>query len=116
STLKKIERNIGSYTFASQYQQRPAPRGGGIVKWGWFRTYAYLPDERPCRVIQSWDTASKGGPNNDFSVCTTWHVYKDRWYLVHLFRKRLEFPQLEKAVISLAEQYEPETILIEDKG
>ena len=34
---------LGSYVFAAQYQQRPAPLGGGIVKWDWFHTYGVAP-------------------------------------------------------------------------
>lgn len=40
----KIER--GSYAYAAQYQQRPAPIAGGIIQRAWFRrfTMADLPD------------------------------------------------------------------------
>lgn len=33
----KIER--GSYAYAAQYQQRPAPMAGGIIQRAWFRTF-----------------------------------------------------------------------------
>jgi hypothetical protein len=52
--LEQIRRTIGEYNFAGQYQQAPAPQGGGMVKAAWFRTYA--PNERPekfDRVVQS---------------------------------------------------------------
>ena len=39
-TLERIRRTIGDYNFAGQYQQRPAPQGGGLVKRAWFRRYA----------------------------------------------------------------------------
>jgi hypothetical protein len=45
---------------AGQYQQAPAPQGGGMVKAAWFSNYA--PNERPDpfdRIVQSWDTANK---------------------------------------------------------
>jgi hypothetical protein len=45
--LEQIGRTIGEYNFAGQYQQMPAPQGGGMVKAAWFRTYA--PNERPER-------------------------------------------------------------------
>jgi phage terminase large subunit-like protein len=47
------------------------------------------PPERSemLEVVQSWDTAIKDTPNCDFSVCTTW-CWRDRWYLLDVFRMR----------------------------
>jgi len=38
--LEQIRRTIGEYNFAGQYQQMPAPQGGGMVK------AAVVPDLR----------------------------------------------------------------------
>jgi hypothetical protein len=73
--LEQIRRTIGEYNFAGQYQQSPAPLGGGMIKAAWFRSYA--ANERPDpfdRVAQSWDTANKATELSDFSVCTTWGI------------------------------------------
>jgi hypothetical protein len=74
-TLDRIRRTIGEYNFAGQYQQSPAPLGGGLVKAEWFKRYCQseLP-ERFDRIVQSWDTANKATELSDFSVCTTWGV------------------------------------------
>jgi phage terminase large subunit-like protein len=75
ATIEQIRRTIGEYNFAGQYQQAPAPQGGGMVKAAWFRNYA--PNERPDafdRIVQSWDTANKASELSDFSVCTTWGI------------------------------------------
>src|ERR1700724_2729703 len=37
--LEGIRRTIGEYNFAGQYQQSPAPLGGGMVKAEWFKSY-----------------------------------------------------------------------------
>ena len=58
ATLDRIRRTIGEYNFAGQYQQSPAPLGGGLVKVEWFKRYR--DSERPERfdhIVQSWDTA-----------------------------------------------------------
>ena len=34
AVLQNIRRTIGEYNFAGQYQQSPAPLGGGLVKAG----------------------------------------------------------------------------------
>ncbi|MEH0888827.1 hypothetical protein V5P19_24420, partial [Enterobacter sp. UNJFSC 003] len=31
-TVEKLKRDMGSYAYAGQYQQRPAPREGGLFK------------------------------------------------------------------------------------
>jgi hypothetical protein len=46
-TLDRIRRTIGEYNFAGQYQQSPAPLGGGLVKAEWFKRYR--ENERPER-------------------------------------------------------------------
>jgi hypothetical protein len=69
-TLERIRRTIGEYNFAGQYQQAPAPLGGGLVKAAWFKRYR--EDELPARfdrIVQSWDTANKATELSDFSVC-----------------------------------------------
>src|SRR5207248_8727008 len=40
AVLEHIRRTIGEYNFAGQYQQAPAPLGGGLVKAAWFKRYA----------------------------------------------------------------------------
>ena len=49
-----------------------------MVKRRWVKRYEELPlaSER-FLTLQSWDTASKGGPDNDWSVCTTWIVTRE---------------------------------------
>jgi hypothetical protein len=73
--VQHIRRTIGEYHFAGQYQQSPAPLGGGLVKAEWFKRYPEneLP-ERFDRIVQSWDTANKATELSDFSVCTSWGV------------------------------------------
>jgi hypothetical protein len=71
--LDAIKLQIGSDVFSAQYQQEPAPPGGAMVKRHWVQRYSELPPSSGrLQTLQSWDTASKGGPDNDWSVCTTW--------------------------------------------
>jgi len=115
--LRAIEKQIGEYNFAAQYQQRPDPPGGAIIKKAWLKYYAVGSEPAKFEyVVQSWDTANKSGELNDYSVCTTWGVFKDRYYLLHVFRKRLNFPDLKRAVEDMSRMYKPHKILIEDKA
>jgi predicted phage terminase large subunit-like protein len=107
---------IGEYNFAGQYQQAPSPLGGGLVKAAWFRHYAAeerLPFER---IVQSWDTASKATELSDFSVCTSWGIHGKNLYLIDVLRRRMEYPELKRAVREQYERLRPSVVLIEDKS
>ena len=68
-------------------------------------------------MMQSWDTANKGGPEHDWSVCTTWIVTRNKkWYLVDVWRRRVDYPALKTAVRTLAEGWNARRVLIEDAG
>jgi phage terminase large subunit-like protein len=101
----------------AQYQQTPAPLGGGLVKEEWFRRYEanQLPESFD-RVVQSWDTANKATELSDFSVCTTWGVKGKNLYLLGVLRKRLEYPDLKRAVREQQAMFNASVVLIEDKA
>jgi predicted phage terminase large subunit-like protein len=115
-TLRRVQEEIGSPTFAAQYQQSPVPPGGGMIERKWLRYYDELPQEgQNMRIIQSWDTAAKDGIRNDYSVCTTWMVVDMRsFYLMDVTRGHYDYPTLRRTAVALAEKYNPEFILIED--
>ena len=75
--------------------------------------------ELPARfdiVIQSWDTANKSTELSDYSVCTTWGRAHGKLYLLHVFRQRLNYPDLKRKVMELARRHKANRILIEDKA
>lgn len=67
----ELETALGSYATAGQLQQRPSPRGGGIIKTEWFRFYADRLPPLEWRAIYA-DTAQKTGEVNDWSVLQCW--------------------------------------------
>jgi predicted phage terminase large subunit-like protein len=116
-TLNALREALGEYQFAGQYLQAPAPLSGGIIKREWFQTYA--PHELPQKfdsIFQSWDTANKAAEINDFSICTTWGVVDKHLYLLNVFRVRLEYPELKRTIIRLAELHQAQHVVIEDKA
>jgi predicted phage terminase large subunit-like protein len=118
AVLESLKGQLGSDAFSAQYQQAPVPPGGAMVKRHWIKRYDELPlaSER-LLTLQSWDTASKGGPDNDWSVCTTWIVTRDRrWYLLDVWRKRVDYPELKAAVETLAVTFRAQRVLVEDTG
>ena len=116
-TLDRIRKTIGEYNFAGQYQQAPSPLGGGMIKSSWFATYR--SDELPAnfeRVVQSWDTANKATELSDFSVCTTWGIKQKRLYLLHVLRRRMDYPELKRVVREQQQLHRASIVLIEDKA
>ena len=87
--LDRIKAEIGSLMFSAQYQQRPIPLEGNLIRRDWFRYYDALPALRNKRIVQSWDVAMMTGDTNDYSVCTTWLMIKGDYYLIDVFRARL---------------------------
>ena len=118
SSLLKTRDLIGSYNFSSQYQQNPIPVGGAIIKTDWLMRFdpaAPVP-QGYSQILQSWDTAHKSGELNDYSVCTTWRVVGDHYYLLHVLRQKLEYPQLKQKIMTMAQEYKPNEVVIEDKS
>lgn len=84
SDMAAFKRQI--YLWSGQYQQRPSPRGGGIIKEDYWQLYEIpkaapgLPpafDFTPIFTLASLDTAFKEKEENDFSALTVWAVYDD---------------------------------------
>ncbi len=115
--LDGYRQEAGSYVFAAQYQQRPAPLGGGLVRWEWFKSYVDQPSlKNGDKIVQSWDTASKAEEANDWSVCSTWLVRNGNAWLLDVYRAKLEFPELKRRIPDLARNMGAKLILIEEAG
>jgi phage terminase large subunit-like protein len=87
-----------------------------VGKAVWFRRYG--PDELPLhfeRIVQSWDTANKASELSDFSVCTSWGVAGKNLYLIDVLSRRMEYPELKRAVREQYERFAPSVVLIEDE-
>jgi len=117
ATLNRIRLTIGEYNFSSPYQQQPTPVGGAMVKTEWLSYYdpAELP-ETFGRIVQSWDTANKPSELADYSACTTWGIIDRKFYLLHVHRERLNYPELKRRVMEMASEFGAQTILIEDRA
>lgn len=108
---------MGSSAFEAQYQQNPVPSAGNIIHADWLA--AYDPgrvDQLVGMVIQSWDTASKDNPHNDWSVCVTARLVGQHVYILHVRRQRMTIPVLRTVTIDHARTFRAETLLIEDQA
>lgn len=114
--LDQIKAEMGSRAFSAQYQQDPVPAVGNIIKADWLKSYGTLAAVPRGVVTQSWDTASKPGLQNDWSVCMTAIVAGKLVYVVDIFRKRMAFPELKASVIRLARDHGATELLVEDQA
>ncbi len=99
-----LRRDIGSYAFAGQYQQRPAPREGGMFRRHWFETVSALPAD--VQSVRAWDfaaTASTGSNNPDWTVGL--RMSRDRsgfFYIDDVVRLRGSAHEVERALLNTA--------------
>jgi predicted phage terminase large subunit-like protein len=115
--LQGIRNTLGEFAFSAQYLQAPVPLGGGLIKREWLHRYeAELTSANFSTVVQSWDTANKASELSDYSVCTTWGVKDKKAYLLHVLRKRLDYPDLKRTMIEHARFHGAKTVLVEDKA
>ena len=106
--------NMGPQDYSAQYLQNPISPEGNLLKMEHIKRYEQ-PIERYQfdRVIQSWDPAATDLPTSDWSVCPTWGGVAGRLFLLDLFRRRIDYPNLKKAVIAQREAWNADRVIIE---
>ena len=117
AALERIKAEIGSLAFSAQYQQRPIPIEGNLIKREWFKDYGDPPaPTQGSKIVQSWDIAGTVTQRSDWSVCTTWMMQKKTFYLLDVWRGRFEYPDLKRKVIAMQQQHGAQMVLIEKVG
>ena len=53
---------------------------------------------------------------SDYSVCTSWGILGKDIYLIDVLRRRMEYPELKRAVRAQSERFAADVVLIEDKA
>jgi predicted phage terminase large subunit-like protein len=120
--LANLKVGLGSWAFAGQYQQNPAPLEGGIIKRNWIRFYRELP-ERFDLLVQSWDCTFKGestarSADTDFVAGQVWGKSGGRYYMLpYRMHERLDFGPTKAAIKTCHAAFpRAHAILIEDKA
>lgn len=104
-TCVEMKKEAGDYAWAGQYQQSPAPRGGGLFKTDWWQVYEPKDGKFPPfdLIIASVDSAFTAKETNDPTGMTVWgiflhdisegrgQVFRRRLMLIDAWRKHLEF-------------------------
>ena len=104
-TVEKLKRDMGSYAYAGQYQQRPAPRSGGMFQRGDFEIVDAVPaGGKQCRA---WDFAAsreKPGRQPDWTVGLKMRHVQGLFYVEHVERGRWSPGEVEKILKNTASQ------------
>ena len=108
---------MGSWAFNGQYQQRPAPLDGGIIKRQWVRFYRQLPEKFEF-MVQSWDCTFSGGHDNDFVAGQVWARSGGKYFMLpYRTYERLDFGPTMAAIKSCHAKFpQAHAVLIEDKA
>lgn len=127
-TLDDTTRDMTSFVFAGQYQQRPAPREGAILKRDWWRCYDARYRGRPEKlprfgmVVLSVDTPGKDKETSDNVAIQAWGVAGPDRYLLDLDLGRMNYGKAKRRVVEMANwarklwPYCAHFVLIENAG
>lgn len=116
--LKDFQLSLGSSQYAAQIQQNPMAPGGNMVKLPWF----YRFDIEIARQIKydtkviSVDSAYKSGELNDPSSFGLYGIKDNNINILDVKTERYEYPELKRQLILFINNYNPDYVLIEDKG
>jgi predicted phage terminase large subunit-like protein len=111
--VDRDKKAMGARAVAAQFQQEPSPAEGNIININWFN---YFDQINPDEIYQSWDTANKDGEENDYSACITWGIKENEMYILDIFKDKMQYPDLKKAMIQQYEKWKPIQLIIEDKA
>lgn len=103
--VDKLERDMGSYAYSGQYQQRPTPRSGGMFQRGDFEIVDALPAGG--RRVRAWDFAAsqqKPGKQPDWTVGLRMLMVKDTFYVEDVLRGRWSASDVETKLKNTASQ------------
>lgn len=95
--VDRDKKMMNTYAVAGQFQQRPSPRGGGLIKGASFSRYVQ-PPLMEFRSIYA-DTAQKTAERNDYSVFECWGYSGGKIYLLDLIRGKWEAPELKRRAL-----------------
>lgn len=95
NTLESLKTNLGSYGYAGQIQQQPAPEEGGIWQKDWFQVVEELPKDIHS-IATDWDLAYTKKDSNSASAYVTTGVKDNNIFVLDVGYDWLEFPELIK--------------------
>jgi predicted phage terminase large subunit-like protein len=120
-SVARLERQLGPYGSAGQLQQRPEPKGGGILKRDWWKDWDKDVYPQVDYVLASIDTAYTEKQENDYSAMTVWGVFLNdndvpNVILMNAWKDRLELNDLVNKIAKTAKKFKVDHMLVENKA
>jgi len=116
-TLEKIRKQIGSYNFASQYQQSPDSPEGSLFKLKWLNIIDQTPEFVPDGYFWvSIDTASSQSDNADYSAFMFGYSNEDGHHVISVTRCRSDYETLKNKALLYAKKFSDVTYIVESAG
>lgn len=124
--LERIRRNVGPRAFEAIYQQRPTLPEGNIFRRAWMerrytrRWLAQQEERAAAGLAERWwkmqtiDTATREGVGANFSCIATWATDGISHFLVDVWRERVDYPDLKRAVVAQYFTHRPRLVAVED--
>ena len=116
AVIAQAKKDLGSYDYAGQHQQRPAPAEGGMFKRSFFQRYTREELPRFDLVVISVDCTFKKTDDADFVAIHVYGVAGPRFYLLARRHEQMGFTATKQSIRLLWDQYRPVATLIEDKA
>lgn len=100
-TLETIQKTLGSYSFAAEYQQRPIPSGGGLFKTEHIKIVDYEPE---CtQVVRFYDLAVTAKRSSDYTAGVKLGVTADECFVIlDMYHVQKEFPDVHEGIVQNA--------------
>lgn len=92
---------MGSYAVAGQFQQRPAPREGGMFKRSWFEVVDAAPAGALFSQVRAWDLAGTEG-GGDWTAGCRMGVHGGVYYITGMTREQYSPAKVESLIRNTA--------------
>ena len=110
--VAKAKQDLGTYAYAGQHEQRPAPRKDGMLHPSEWPEWTVLPGT--CQFVQAWDPAISEKQSADMSAGACIGVDADQnIYIVDGRDGRWGIDKLEDEIIEFGGQWHPVQVGIE---
>jgi predicted phage terminase large subunit-like protein len=116
---QRLQTNAPSWW--GQYQCRPVPADGNIVKWSWFDSRRY--HDSPAilalgctRVVVSVDTSKGASDKAARTAISVWGEHAGRTFLLDSWAKAIPYTEQRQRLKDTCGRWRPQVMLIEDKS
>jgi predicted phage terminase large subunit-like protein len=103
SQVDELKDALGEYAWSSQYQQRPAPRAGGMFKTKDFQI-ADFPLPASARRIRGWDLAASRKKGSAYTACVLLAEHQGKIVIEDVRRIRGTANEVELLIKECAEE------------